>query len=112
MVIKSDLKGHSIPPPPAIAAQGQEMTPKITELSLLADLPHGSHPCTRTQPSSSLLCGHHVYIGTPSPEDGWGLLRRPGKVGKAATWWQHGGLGSEQGYPGPIFAPCPSPSPL
>lgn len=30
MVIKSDLKGHSIPSPPVIAAQEQEVTPQIT----------------------------------------------------------------------------------
>lgn len=85
MVIKSDLKGHSIPSPPVIAAQGQEMTPKITRLSLLADLPTASILALLPTPPLSLLCGHHVYIGTSSPQDGWELLRHPGKVGNAAT---------------------------
>lgn len=93
---------------PVTVAQGQEMTfPKSR--SLMADAPlhqslHSSHP------HYSLLCGHHVYIVTSSPKDGWELLRHPGQVGMLPPG-DSVDLGSEQGLLCPIFAPRPSPSP-
>lgn len=56
------------------------MTPKITRLSLLADLPTVSILALLPTPSS-LLCGHHVYIGTSSPRMAGGRSGIQGKWG-------------------------------
>lgn len=84
MVIKSDLKGHSIPSCYCSPGTGNDSQNHIAKFN--GRPPHCINPCTPTNPHYSLLCGHHVYIVTSSPEDGWELLRHPEKVGNAATW--------------------------
>lgn len=83
MVIKSDLKGHSIPSPPVIAAQGQEMTPKITRLSLLADLPTASILALLPTPLRAYCVVIMFTLGHPAPrmagscsgiQGKWGML--------------------------------------
>lgn len=68
-------------------------------------------PFTHTRPL--LTYGHHVYIVTSSPMDGWKLLKHPG------TWGEPSPCGSMQIWavnrnhkPPTPFTPCPSPQPL